>query len=260
MADNKAQLVKQWIQYLKNNQIVGLKSDPQTGRLDYKRAITPDDISNFLETKTDYSQDEISNAIHMVLSRQAVNKAAPKLTNDPQAPDGATQAAGQPPALPAPNVPQQQQQAPGKKYNNDDAEDIAYRDVPNKQLPAPAGQEEEQPPQRRKASPGSTRVRGNRTIHEDINDSQPHALDEKDVESIFSMLTSRQPAAADNTAAPTEKQRGQKNPPTPGANPAAQPAQQDPAKKEEDVRKLKRVIRDTMTPNQRMALWRALNE
>jgi hypothetical protein len=223
MADNNPQLVKQWIQYLKNNQIVGLKSDPQTGRLDYRREVTTDDVSRFLELNTNYSQDEISNAIQMVFSRQSVNKSPSKLTNNPSV-DNSSKTSSNTKQLPSTNSAQQK---PAKKYNNNDAEEI-----PDK------------------------------TISENIKDTQPTPLDEKDVESIFNILSSQQPGA--NSASPQStsgNKRGQRNAQSSASTAAGQPvAQPDPGKKEEDLRKLKRIIRDTMIPSQRMSLWRELNE
>jgi hypothetical protein len=78
MAIDTKTLTKWWIQYLKNNKIVDLKSD-EAGKLNYQRPVTSDDLSNFLEVKTEFSPEEISNAMHMVLARNAIGKQAPKL-------------------------------------------------------------------------------------------------------------------------------------------------------------------------------------
>lgn len=71
MAADLNTLVAEWIRYVKEMQIAGLKSDPNTGKLQYKRPVTADDVAQFLNSITDYSRDEISAAIFAVLKKQA---------------------------------------------------------------------------------------------------------------------------------------------------------------------------------------------
>jgi len=216
MAIDKTKLTKDWIGYLKDLQIaVSSKTEP--GKLDYIKRVTSDALSHFLELKTDFTEGQISNAIHMVLAKKAQGGGPAKLQNNPTA--GTSVATQQErPQQQAPkqigsNQPKQAPAAPKKRYSKDDATDVEYRNV-----------------------------------NEELKDDTAYTLDEKDVEDIFSILTS----AAPDTK---QKQRGA----APGTPTAANP-EEDQAKKEEEVRKLKRVIRDKMSPAQRKALWRVLTD
>ena len=232
MAPNKQELLKQWIQFLKGMQIVALQSDPKTGKLSYNRQVTADDVTKFLEVKTDFTPEQISNAIHIVLSKQAINKANPKLGNNPQSSD-TTQSGNQVTTQQSPDLTEPENQQQSAPKNKDSEKDTTKF-------------------KRKNPSPGSIRVRGNRTIHEEISDPQPHSLDERDVESVFDILSSGESNKATNgqrTRNGQERQQG-----------SAKQQEVSPEKKEEDIRKLKRLIRDTMTPVQRKSLWRALNE
>ena len=229
MAASKERLVKQWIQYLKNNQIVGLKSDPNTGDLTYKREVTADDVTQFLENNTEYSEEQINNAIKMVMAKGAVGSQPAKLQNNPsQKEPGRELSTWQQndmrpgdPRQPAdvPRLPSAaRREMPHKKsnYSKDDAEDIEYTE-----------------------------------IREAVKDTPSQSLSEKDVESVFSILSSSEP----NTMADKGKQKGA-GAETNAARKVAEP--EDPAKKQEDIKKMMRIIRDIMTPPQRKMFWRAL--
>lgn len=225
MAIDKTRLTKEWITYLKSNRIaVSSKDNP--GTLDYRKKVTSDNISRFLEAKTDFSEEQISNAIHMVLARKAQGGGPAKLQNNPTT---GTSVASRPeaPQQQAPkqigsNQPKAAAAAPNKRYNKDNATDVEYRD-----------------------------------INEELRDDTAYTLDEKDVEDIFSVLTSGAASAPASTPGGEQKQRG--GAATQGTPAAANP-EEEQAKKEEDVRKLKRMIRDTMSPAQRKALWRILTD
>jgi hypothetical protein len=252
-------LTKEWIQFLKNNQIVS-GSDPATGKLHYKKKVTPDMVTQFLETKTDFDEETIAKVIHSVLSNKATSP-APDPTPGPEK----------------------------KKYNNDDAEDIPFREVPRdapavpgkpQQLAAPTPQEPEAPaakkaPRKLSSTDAAIRKRSARTpggkaftqmqqslaptakrrgkLKEDIGEEVGYELDEKDVEAIFGMLASNQP---ENT--PSNKSQ-ERQPAPPSSMLPPDPAHRE-AKKQENIKKLKRLVRDGMSPFQRQALWRALNE
>lgn len=206
MATNAKALTKGWIEYLKNNQIAELKSDPETGRLKYRKPVTADDLSNYLENATDFGEDAISKAIHMVLAKKAIGKQPAKLQNTPPEQEPNKQIGGpeNKPKQVGSNVPV----PPKKKYDNKDATDIDYKD-----------------------------------INEAIIDTPGGTLDEDDVEAVFNMLTSPAPETR----------------PEPKAEPKADPEAVQ-AKKVEELNRLKRMIRDTMTDAQRKALWRALTD
>ena len=206
MATNAKALTKGWIEFLKNNQIVELKSDPETGRLKYRKPVTADDIARYLENSTDFGEEAISKAIHMVLAKKTIGKQPPKLKNTPPEQEPNKQIGGpqnQPKQLGS-NVPV----SPKKKYDNKDATDVDYRDINEALVDVP----------------GST-------------------LDEDDVEAIFRILSSPAPEA----------------PPAPKAEPEVD-QEAAAAKKVEELNRLKRMIRDTMTDAQRKALWRALTD
>lgn len=58
-------LEKDWIEYLKSSQIVQLKSDPETGKLAYKRPVKLDDVKHFLSSEG-YEDEQIETALSFV--------------------------------------------------------------------------------------------------------------------------------------------------------------------------------------------------
>jgi hypothetical protein len=78
-------------------------------------------------------------------------------------------------------------------------------------------------------------------IKEAFKDNRGYELDEEDVEQIFDILLNNK--SSDKAE-----------------EPATGPAEPAKADNTEVLNKLKRTIRDTMTDEQRKALWRALNE
>ena len=102
--DTLIRLKRDWISFLKNNQIVNFQSEKSTGNLIYKRNVTPDDLSRFLRLKTDFSEDIINSAIQDVLDQRSVD---PKSQKQP------------PPGDPK-----------SKNQFKDDISDVNYRDVP----------------------------------------------------------------------------------------------------------------------------------
>lgn len=209
MAADKKKLVRDWIQYLKSNQIVALNSDPETGKLVYKRPVTADDLAKFLESASDFGEEAISAAIHQVLTKSTVNKSGQKqIQNTPK-------------QKPAPEQP--------------------------KRLGAPKSG-----PMSLSHDPNSISDIDYREINEDFGDTVgiPN-LGEDDVEAVIDILSSGSPKAA------TPPGRTQKKG---GSTTSPETDLKDQQKKEEEVRKIKRVIRDVMTPAQRKALWRLLVE
>lgn len=222
MAIDKTRLTKEWINYLKGMQFaVSSKTEP--GKLDYKKKVTADDLTHFLEAKTDFTEEQISNAVHTVLAKKAQGGGPAKLQNNPTP---GTSVATNPPQQQAPkqlgsNQSKQPSAAPKKRYSRDNATDVEYRD-----------------------------------INEELRDDTAYTLDEKDVEDILSILTSGGAAAGQSAAS---GRRGQGSQAAQKAPPAENPEEVQ-AKKEEEVRKLKRLIRDQLSPAQRKALWRVLTD
>lgn len=238
MAVDLKSLTKEWIQFLKNNKIVDLNSDPATGKLSYKRGVTSDDVSKFLEIKTDFSAEEISNAIHMVLAQGTMKNAQPKLDNNPTPKEPSKDIStwsyyGMSPGNKQPvddtgtgadnqaRTPPRQlgNSQPRVSHDPNSISDIDYRDKPED-----------------KSSVTKSKF-GRRNVKEEIKDVAGHNLGEKEVEQIFSMLVAPKPAqsASDNNTAVS-------------------------VDREEQLRKFKRLIRDVMTDAQRKSLWRALHD
>lgn len=174
-------LKRSWIQYLKNNRIVALDSNPKTGQLTYRKKPTTDDLTHFLQNETHYDKQIINDVIQSIISRNTVT-----------APEPTKRAGGK-----VPGVVSQTPNAVRKRE-------------------ARAAQ---------KSTP----------ITEEFD--APREISEKDVEEIFSLLLSQGPSGITASAANTE------------------PQQNNTSKKEQDIVRLKNLIRTGMTPSQRKELW-----
>jgi hypothetical protein len=119
-------------------------------------------------------------------------------------------------------------------------------------------------PQKQISSPASTMLPHDpmsvsdidyREIREAFKEMNFPDLSEEDVEEIFAALVSTKPAkSSQKTAAGAKSQvASTKSSTTPAKT-------QSPEQKEEDIRKIKRLIRDNFTDAQRMALYRALKD
>ncbi len=257
-------LTKEWIQYLKSNKIVSLQSDPKSGLLKYQREVTSDDLIEFLLVKTDYSEEEIESTIRAVKGGAGAaagrELAAPDQSSERGVSDwmqnGTSPIDGDPrefdnydeqPALT--NEPRKIGHSPGKlKHDPDSVSDVDFREVPNKpesprSLPSPKPKEDEKrKPRFRNLKP---------KLKEDIRDDAGEKISERDVEAIFTKLAK---GAADKETQDAEAANKEKK----ATNTTSGAEMQ--AKKEDDLRKMKRLIRDIMTDSQRKSLWRMLNE
>ncbi len=233
MAADPKKLVRDWIQYLKNNKIVALQSDP-SGKLQYNRKVTENDLRSFLDGEFD------SKAIDAAIARVVGDGQLPATVSD--RPNDAstwnnketTPGQKQPPPeqqhrLGAPPAPPRE-----KKYNTDDAEDIDFRTGPRKEIGN--NQEPEQPRKKPRF-----KYQYPKDVNEDLEDNPGRTFSEAEVEAVFQFLTKPKPA-----------QQAKAEDPALAASQAEQ-------KKREELNKIKRTIRDTMTDQQRMSLWRALN-
>jgi hypothetical protein len=249
MAINITTLTREWIQFLKNNQIVSTNSDPKTGKLKYNRKPNVQELIRFLSLKTDFDEEDIRRAIKTVMSKKGVGihpeepktlgATPPETSQQRQLPgpksdkvstwqhDELTPGKRQAPKTPMP--PQDKT----RKYSNDDAEDVEFRDAPLGPGEPPALTHKRRP---------RFKYRNKDGLNEDFYDRQGAELDENDIKEIFRILLSPAPAMAE----PTEE---------PGPS-----DEEKIAKKQEYMRKLKQMIREVMTPQQRKALWRALGE
>lgn len=172
------ELTKGWIQYLKNNQIVAMQSEPSTGKLKYNRKVTADDVKHFLQNNTQFDKAAIDKALASI--KPTANLPATQQSNQP--------AAGAPDQPQQSNQPRQPQQPPKKQYDNSDAEDVEPRYGPRPTLPAP----------RRPTLPAPRRA-----VREAFVDDEGPGLSEDDIEGIFDMLS----------AAAAEKPEGEETPP-----------------------------------------------
>lgn len=233
-------LTRGWIQYLKNNQIVELQSS-KTGRLKYKRKPTVSDVVDYLDTESNFSADEIKKAIKTVLSKKSAPTSSDNLPAErPDTPASTWTQRGMSPGT-APGPEQHKEPIappePQKKYSNDDAEDVPFRDI------GPEG--ERVGKNNFPALPGpkrKPRLKYKDVFKEAIYDKPGIELDEKDIQEIFTILA--------NPEKPEAKVE-------PEVSPDAAEVEN---KKQEEIRKIKRLIRDTLTDSQRMALWRALTD
>lgn len=148
---SKDTLIEKWIQFLKSNRIVAMQSDPDTGKLEYLKPVTTKELTRFLKITTDFSDEEIGNAIKTALTKKGA--AVPKIQNTPgtNVDIQKTQPVKSEPA----KISGPQQTVPKKKYSKDDATDIEFKD-----------------------------------INEAIADLAGKSLSEDDVENIFAMLAS----------------------------------------------------------------------
>lgn len=313
MASPKQTLTRNWIQYLKNNQIVALQSNPKTGALNYKRQPTVTDLTNFL--RKDFDEDQILDAIQTVMAGKDTDGDDETTTGGELAPQGSRDLSTFTPGKRYDGIDGPQPSTPprGKKYNTDDAEDAKYSqrgvqpykgtDKPstwfNKEMtpgeyqdqigaqmpwkakpkkyntddaedaqvkdktPKLPGNEPEKLGMAPRALPNAERPEGKTPkrkprfkyrykkgqLQEAIRDWQGDSVSEKEVQDIFKILANPQKAAAvpqnatgSGQAAPAQ---------------AAIPSEQE---QQEQIRRLKQVIRDTMTDQQRAALYRALTD
>lgn len=250
-------LTKKWIQYLKNNQIVAMQSDPKSGRLNYRKKVTVDDLIHFLQNDTDYSDTQIDKAIDTVLTKK------PKATQNLPATVGNNQPAATnnknlpPSKMPQIGVDNIDVGAPRqKKYDNTgDITDVEPRystQQPQQQKQnaiannAPRNNptiEPEQGQEKKKRTGGKqagvvsqtpnairkraerARKRANGTLEEDFVDDPGEELDEKDVEDVFNLLGK----SKDDTSP-------------------------------EDLEKLKNLITNKMDSTERKSLWDLINK
>ena len=237
MALSSRQLVKDWIQYLKNNQIIKMKSDYASGKLSYKRNPTTSDLLKFLDVQTDFDQSDVKKAIRSVLAKGSTGDDSNvpstwfhnEVTPGEEEPSKAAPI-GQP--LPAPDKP--------KKYSNDDAEDVEFRD---------AGTPRDEPTGDPRALPAPKRKPRfkyrYKPVTEAFYDRPGDELSEDQIREVFKILV----AAAN---APKEK-------PAPAPEPEKSPEEKD-AEASYKLNKIRNLIRKTMSPEQRKGLWAALNE
>lgn len=247
-------LVAEWIQYLKSTQIaVADKQNP--GKLKYRKPVTAQVLAHFLSTASNFTPKQINAAIEQALGGKAnnpgnVQDGPPGIPHDPNSVDDANYRDVPPPRPgatsvanpnPAPMPPQAQPALRGSRYNNQDAEDADYKEVPRTPKAIGQNQPEEKPT---KPHYKMTRDANGKPVYkrlrEDFEDNPGPTLDEKDVERVFEILM------------------GQQTPDVSDQEPAAK--EKSPEEKQKDLNKFKSIIRDRMSAQQRKAFWRLLND
>ena len=133
------------------------------------------------------------------------------------------------------------------KHDPDSISDIDYREIPDEP------NEPEEPKQLGWKRKPKFKYRHKAGIKEAIEDKAGPELDEKDVEMIFNMLSSGGEKSDPGATASPPETRGA------GERKEVSPEEKI-AKKQQDMNKIRHLIRDTLTSGQRKALWRALNE
>jgi hypothetical protein len=206
-------ITRDWIQYLKNNQIVSLKSAP-SGKLSYKRPVTSSDVVHFLQSKTSLSDTAINNAIDSALKgRTSSGNTSPDQVRATKQAAAGKVARDQMDANPAPAKPATAQptqpQTPDQIRRNKQTiaatnaqQQMKTNPVPQTQPPTPTLPANVQPARTGGKKPGEVsqtpnairkrQARANRkaALNEDFSDDAGEELSEQDVEKIFALITS----------------------------------------------------------------------
>jgi len=235
MATNITSLTRQWIEFLKINKIVDRQSDPKTGRLKYNRNPNVQELIRFVVRLTDFDEEDVRAAIKAVVGSKNQDTGKPKALGGPE--QSNTPALGAPKSS---NISTQEPATPAtpaaKKYSNDNAEDIPFKE-PRQEPAQPPALTQKKKPRFKYKGPGQDPER----LREAFYDRQGAELNEDDIKQIFKILLT--PKAEPEEPAPEE--------PSP---------EEVVGQKQEYMRKLKQMVREVMTPSQRKALWRALAE
>lgn len=252
--DTKA-LTRQWITFLKNKQIASSQSDPKTGKLNYKRSPTADDLAKFLQLKTDFDDQVIGTAIRDALANRPANKAGTPAEKQPEqtppAAEPATEPAGKGGLSQTPDaIRKREQRAAASQAGKAGAS--AFGQMAS-QLSKGGEPAETEPTDERKPklhtklkTPGTATQKPRvtyRGLKEDISDISAEEIDEPTVEQIFNSLAFHAPD--DEGEAPPEEPEDQ-------VDPAVQ--------KQEEMKKIKRLVRDSMAEPQIKSLWRELKD
>jgi hypothetical protein len=246
------QLTKDWIQYLKNNRIVAMQSDPKTGLLNYKRPATTADLKKFLSSTGQFDDEAIEKAIASISGEQQPQQPQPqkkpgdrKVSMRSRGAKAFKNMAKQLGESQQPSFKQIYEEISdlgsvgAKRAATHQKQDVARNygasvkggDYSDKIKKEPEQKKPEQPPQD--------------NIFKDEKGTEIH---EKDVEKVFSMLgKGKQPGLAGDKQGVEQGQR-------------KEDPEKEQAKKIEEMNKIKHIIRDTMTPQQRKSLYRALSD
>lgn len=252
MASDAKTLTKEWIIFLKNNQIAAQQSDPKTGKLTYKKQPTAADLERFLNLKSDFDEQVIATAIRDALENRPANKsgtAPPPDKTQPTSPQPTQPTTAQPDTenpLAASDEVIDRNNAEWRKNNNIDAMSREWYDSLDSTRPEEPKEPEERKPKlhTKLKTPGTATQKPRvsyRGLKEDISDIAAEEIDEPTVEQIFNSLAFH---------APDEDEPEDDN----------SSATPDPAAQQDEIKQIKRVVRDTMSDAQIKSLWRELTD
>ena len=245
---NSQQLIKLWIQHLKNKQIVSQQSDPRTGKLAYKRRPTSTDLINFLTLKTEYSDEQIYNAVSIALDNEdgavaSSNAVAAGSSSETDNVYGAGKSTRQKP-------PSDVEDVPYREYSNikqlrTDSDPDKQKQISRDKYPQLAGLKKNRggkKPGVLSQTPNAIRKRkaraAKRNLGEDVADIDNEFVTEQDVENVFNIL---------QQSAHTSPEKSTPDAPS-------------PVKQEDELDKLTAFIDTKMTPQQRRFLYQALQK
>lgn len=252
---NTKTLTKEWIDYLRNNQIITHQSDP-SGQLEYKKKITTDIISRFCKLKTDFDEQVINDAIQKVISKKTgIAQEPDQEQSREKSASGAfgqmSQHLGTQTQPPTPtNEATTLSQSPDAIRKREQRARAAQSSNAFGQMSQQLGGDTQQPTTNPKAKPGANAFSQMSQQLGNANKSLPKTVEfnEKDIELLFNILTASSPAAKPSA-------------PSPAADNNSPPQQPDTEEdKQNKIKRLKRLVRNEMTPQQRKSLWNALNE
>ena len=248
----KQTLTRKWIEYMRGMQIIKKQSDP-SGKLAYRRSVTSADLVHFLTTYTYLDENTIHDAIETVLNKSGKSPdSASHPEQDPPNQRTITQQDTHPAAHSA-DSPSPDGQPPTpptqRQWNNDDAEDVAYRDVPQSgprqlhysgRVNARGGKKAGIVSQTPNAiNKRNVRAR-KKTLKEAFVDTVVD-LSEADVEGVFKIL---RPQILDPNTMGT----------------SGRSTQQNKSASPDDIDKVKNIIKTKMNARLRKMLWQVLQE
>jgi hypothetical protein len=239
------QLVKDWIQYLKNNRIVAMQSDPQTGQLKYRRPATTADLKKFLNGTGQFDDEAVEKAINAATGKQPAAQAGEQPGQAPKKPGERKVSMRSRGAKAFKQMAKQLGEdisdfgtVGAKRAAAHQAQDVAKQYGASTKAGDYSSKIKKEPEQKPEQKPEQERV---------FKDEPTAEVNEKDVEKIFALLGAAKGGKQEPTGA--EQGQGQKQDP-----------EKEQARKNEEMNKIRGIIRDTMTPQQRKSLYRALKD
>lgn len=252
MAYNTKELTKLWITYLKSNQIASTQSDPKTGKLNYKRNPTADDVVQFLKLKTDFDDQVIEIAVRDALQNRPPSKSGKKSEQplQKQIPDTEPTSTEEPKIRKLSQTPdairKREQRAAASQANKAGASAFGQMASQLTKDKDSEDSSERKPKLHTKLKTPGTATQKPRVVYrvlkEDILDLTAEEVDEPTVEQIFNSLAFHAP---DDEA---------------GSDSEPEDRTDHLEQQKEETKKIKRLVRDSMSEPQIKSLWRELKD